>query len=105
MIKTAARWIKLTDHQRYNEKGTVVVILRHITRHCLLIIFLSETEPRGAFVLDGESNEPHIGFPQPISQKMYLTGFRNEPILIRTLGQKAILFYLAHDNKLKQHFI
>lgn len=53
------------------------MMLRHITRDCLVIIFLSETEPRGVFVLDGESNEPHIDFPQSISQKMYLARLRN----------------------------
>lgn len=50
----------------------------HITTDCLLIVFLPETQPRGLFVLDGESNEPRIDFPQPIAPKMYLARFRNE---------------------------
>lgn len=74
---------------------------RHITRDFLVIIFLCETEPQGVFVLNGESNEPHIDFPQPISPKMYLARFRNKVFLMGTLGQKSISFYVVCDDKLK----
>lgn len=68
------------------------MMLNHITRDCLIIMFLSETEPRAVFVLDGESNEPHTDFPQPISQKMYLTRFRNELLFNGDSGTKGTFF-------------
>lgn len=55
-----------------------------------LLSFLFETKPQDVFALDGESNEPHIDFPQPISPKMYLARFRHKLfVLMGTLGQKA----------------
>ncbi len=65
------------------------MMLRHITRVCFVIIFLSETQPQGVFVLDGKSNESLIDFLQPISLKMYLERFRYELFLVRTLDEKG----------------
>lgn len=76
----------------------------HITRDCLIIIFLSETEPQGVFVLDGESNEPQTDFPQPISQKLYLVRFRNELFFNGNIGTKKnkTFLYLDCDKKLRK---
>lgn len=67
----------------------------HITRDCKVIIFISETELRGVFVLDGESNEPHTDFPQPISQKNYLARFKNELFFNGDFGTKSNSFPLG----------
>lgn len=67
-------------------------MLRHITRDFLVIIFLCETEPQDVFVLDGESNEPHIDFPQPISPKNVFSKIQKLSVFNGGIGTKINFF-------------
>lgn len=53
-------------------------MLHHITRDRLVITALAEMEPQGVFVLNGQTNELHTDFLQPIAQKIALVRSRNE---------------------------
>lgn len=75
-----------SEEENLSAQSAEHMMLPHITRDHLIIIVLTETEPRGAFVLNGETSGLHTDFLQPISQKIYLAKFRDEAFLTRATG-------------------